>query len=114
VSRTFARKLRRDMTEAEQRLWSFLRRRQFGGHRFRRQQMLGRYIVDLFCLKRRLIIEVDGSHHGEQAVPDATRTAWLESQGFRVIRFWNTQVLFETEAVFEEICCALGIDALPS
>ena len=98
------------MTEAEQRLWYLLRRRQFGGQKFRRQQMLGRYIVDFVCLQARLIIEVDGGHHDEHAIAEATRTAWLESQGFRVIRFWNTQVLFEAEAVCEEICLALGID----
>ena len=102
------------MTAAEQRLWFFLRHRQLGGHKFRRRQVIGQYIVDLVCLQQRLIIEVDGSQHHERAAQDAVRTAWLEAQGFRVIRFWNQEVLFESEAVCDEILRALGCQGPPS
>jgi very-short-patch-repair endonuclease len=94
-----ARALRKNLTEAERALWKHLRLRQQGGYKFRRQQHLGQYIVDFVCLKKRLVIEVDGGQHTEQTKDDALRTAWLESQGFRVMRFWNNQVLQEMEAV---------------
>jgi very-short-patch-repair endonuclease len=82
--------------------------RQLEGHKFRRQQLLGAYIVDLVCLERKLIIEVDGGQHGEQVVSDAERTAWLEAQGFRVLRFWNHDVLRDIEVVKEVIRGALS------
>jgi very-short-patch-repair endonuclease len=113
MQRVFARQLRGQMTDAERRLWYFLRRRNLGGYKFRRQQIIGRYIVDFVCLQKRLIVEVDGSQHVDQAPRDAQRTAWLESQGFRVIRFWNDEVLRETRSVCDEICRALGMDEVP-
>ncbi len=88
-----ARRLRKHPTDAERLLWRHLRLRQLGGYKFRRQQPLGPYIVDFVCLAKRLIVEVDGGQHAEQAEEDAQRTAWLEAQGFRVLRFWNTEVL---------------------
>jgi very-short-patch-repair endonuclease len=95
------------MTDAEQRLWYHLRLRQLGGYKFRRQQVIGPYIVDFVCLEERLIVDVDGGQHDEQAAKDAERTAWLESQEFRVIRFWNTEVFFQVEDVCDEIYRAL-------
>ncbi len=94
-----ARQLRKNPTEAEQALWRHLRLRQMGGHKFRRQQPLGLYIVDFVCLERRLIIELDGGHHSSQEVGDSERSVWLESQGFCVLRFWNNDVMREIDAV---------------
>ncbi len=107
-----ARQLR-DATNAEQALWRHMRDRQLGGHRFRRQQPLGQYIVDFVCLDRRLIVEVDGGHHVEQVGRDEQRTAWLDSQGFRVLRFWNNQVLTEIEGITQAIMIALE-EGVPS
>jgi very-short-patch-repair endonuclease len=98
-----ARELRKHMTEAERTLWKHLRLRQFAGHKFRRQQPIGQYIVDFVCFERRLIIEVDGSQHSEHNLTDTRRTECLQTEGFRVLRFWNNQVLAETDAVKEKI-----------
>ncbi len=100
---TRARQLRKQSTDAERKLWRHLRNRQAEGYKFRRQQPLGQYIVDFVCLEKRLVVEVDGGQHAEQIEYDAQRSAWLESQGFRVVRFWNNQVLEETESVKEAI-----------
>ena len=100
---TLARGLRRNPTEAEQRLWSRLRRRQLDGVRFRRQVPLGRYIVDFACLSARLVIEIDGGQHAWKAEQDALRTSWLETNGFRVLRFWNNEVLGNIDGVLETI-----------
>ena len=94
-----ARHLRNHPTEVEVKLWRHLRLRQIGDHKFRRQQSLGPYIVDFVCLEKKVIVELDGGQHAEQIAKDAQRTAWLESQGFHVLRFWNHQVLEEMEAV---------------
>ncbi len=102
-----ARVLRNSPTEAERALWRHLRLRQMEGHKFRRQQALGRYIVDFVCLEKRLIVELDGGQHAEQAAADAARTAWLKTQGFRMIRFWNQDVLQNMPAVREAIRQAL-------
>ena len=99
-----ARELRRDPTDAERALWRHLRRRQMDGHKFRRQQAIGRFIVDFVCLERRLVVEVDGGQHGdEQAGYDCRRTTWLRLEGYRVLRFWNGDVLREPEGVVEVI-----------
>ncbi|MBI4382258.1 MAG: endonuclease domain-containing protein [candidate division NC10 bacterium] len=102
-----ARELRKQLTEAEKALWRHLRLRQIGGYKFRRQQPLGPYVVDFVCFEKQLIVELDGGHHSEQLAYDADRTAWLGSQGYRVLRFWNHQVLGEIEAVNEVIYEAL-------
>jgi|SRR5436309_10979997 len=99
----FARALRKNPTEAEQALWSHLRIKQMEGNRFRRQQPIGPYVVDFVCFEKKLVVELDGGQHAEQSAYDAERTTWLESQGFRVLRFWNHQVLREIEAVKEVI-----------
>ncbi len=98
-----ARKLRKNQTDAEQTLWQHLRRRQISGHRFRRQHPLGNYIVDFFCFEEGLVIEIDGGQHAEQTDYDNERTRWLESQGYRVMRFWNNEVQEEIEAVMQAI-----------
>ena len=103
-----ARELRKNPTQAEHALWQHMRRRQLGGHKFRRQQPLGLYIVDFVCFDKRLIVEVDGGQHSGQFDYDTERTAWLESQGFYVLRFWNNQVLKEMEAVKEVVVDALA------
>ncbi len=108
-----ARRLRKNPTEAERLLWRHLRLRQLGGWKFRRQQPVGPYIVDFVCLEKRLIVEVDGGQHAAQVDKDAQRAAWLEAEGFRVLRFWNTEVLRDREAVQETIRAALGVGDCP-
>jgi very-short-patch-repair endonuclease len=113
MSRDFARQLRKNMTDAEQRLWSELRYRQLGGWKFRRQAPIGSYIADFVCFERKLIIELDGGQHAERAEYDERRSEWLASQGFRVLRFWNHQVFEETESIKEWIWQALGATCHP-
>ena len=96
------RALRRNMTDAERKLWQYLRGNQLGV-KFRRQHPFENYILDFVCLPLGLVIEVDGGQHMEQAEHDAKRTAMLEGAGFRVFRFWNNQVLNELDAVLEAI-----------
>jgi very-short-patch-repair endonuclease len=104
-----ARELRRNTTEAERRLWYQLRQRQIGGRRFRRQVPLGPYIVDFACLSERLIVELDGGQHNEDAhaAGDAQRTAWLNAQGFRVLRFWNNDIFQNMDWVWSTIAASL-------
>ncbi|MGE0737231.1 MAG: endonuclease domain-containing protein [Alphaproteobacteria bacterium] len=98
-----ARKLRSNLTDAEKRLWNRLRRKQVDGYRFRRQVPLGFYIVDFACLEARLVVEVDGGQHAVDAARDGVRDAWLVANGFRVLRFWNNDVLGNTDGVLAEI-----------
>jgi very-short-patch-repair endonuclease len=107
VANDFARALRNDATDAERLLWVRLRLRQVDGFRFRRQRPVGTYICDFVCLRPRLIVELDGSQHVEQWAYDARRDATLRSYGFRVLRFWNGDVLSHTESVLETIYEAL-------
>ena len=102
-----ARHLRKEPTEAEKLLWSHLRRHQMLGYQFRRQEPIGKYIADFVCYQRRLVIELDGGQHDEQADYDRERTRWLVSRGFRVIRFWNDDVLKQTDGVLDAILLAL-------
>jgi very-short-patch-repair endonuclease len=98
-----ARELRRYQTEAERRLWEALRRHKVAGQRFQRQVVIEPFIVDFCCKRAKLIIEVDGEHHHEQKVYDDERTAFLEEKGFRVLRFWNREVMNDLGAVVREI-----------
>lgn len=98
-----ARELRRNPTEAEIRLWGRLRRKQIAGARFRRQAPLGDYYVDFLCPAHRLIVEVDGGQHDARAGYDNRRTRWLKTQGYTVLRFWNNEVLANTDGVVEAI-----------
>jgi len=105
--KSLANKLRKQQTDAEKLLWRRLRNRQLAGCKFRRQHKLGPYFVDLVCLERKVIVEIDGGQHIEQMGPDLSRTAFLHAQNFTVIRFWNNDVLIETESVLEAILAAL-------
>ena len=98
-ARDRARRLRRAMTEAERRLWQILRSRQTQGFRFRRQVPIGRYIADFVCHEARLIVEIDGGQHDPSAQEEASRTHFLEREGYRVLRFWNNEVLNNQEGV---------------
>ena len=98
-----AASLRQNPTDAEQRLWYLLRGRRFFGLKFRRQKPIGPYIVDFCCVEKMLVIELDGGQHQSRGEYDCRRTAYLESIGFRVIRFWNNEVLGQTDVVLEEI-----------
>jgi very-short-patch-repair endonuclease len=101
-SKFIARKFRSNFTDAELKLLSALKNRQLQNFKFRRQASIGKYIVDFVCLEKSLITEVDGGQYMEASLADDERTAWLQSQGCLVIRFWNDQVLKETDAVLEE------------
>jgi very-short-patch-repair endonuclease len=109
--RKTAKTLRASTTAAEDILWRHLRRLEVTGSHFRRQVPIGPYVADFACLKARLIIEVDGSQHGNEANSrrDETRTRWLNSEGYRVIRFWNNDVMTNTEAVMDAIHDATAV-----
>ncbi|MCL7488982.1 MAG: endonuclease domain-containing protein [Desulfobulbaceae bacterium] len=98
-----ARILRKKQTDAEKLLWRHLRNRQVANCKFRRQFAIKPYIVDFVCLSPRLVIELDGSQHVEAADYDRVRTEFLAAEGFKVLRFWNNEVLEETEAVLQKI-----------
>ena len=115
AARQNAKTLRSGMTDAERRLWSRLRREQLGV-KFRRQHPLGTYVLDFVCLNPKLVVEVDGSQHLQQAAYDERRTAWLETQGYAVLRFWAHEVLSQTDAVVARIFELLkaAADSAPS
>jgi very-short-patch-repair endonuclease len=98
-----SRELRQPQTPAEQNLWAFLRGEQLAGYKFRRQHPIGFYIVDFYCAQAKLIIEIDGDSHSEQIEYDQDRTEWLESLGYRVVRFTNLEVRENISAVIENI-----------
>jgi very-short-patch-repair endonuclease len=98
-ARDRARALRHAMTDAERSLWRMLRLRQIDGHKFRRQVPLGRYIADFVCCEVRLVIEIDGGQHAASAPSDAERSGFLHGEGYRVVRFWNNDVLANPEGV---------------
>src|ERR1700749_1715708 len=103
--RKTAKRLRANTTAAEDILWRHLRRLEIKGSHFRRQVPIGPYVADFACLKERLIIEVDGSQHGEDdnSRRDEVRTRWLNSEGYRVMRFWNNDVMSNAQSVMEAI-----------
>ena len=101
------------MTDAEQALWRVLRSRQLEGFKFRRQHSIGRFVVDFVCLEQKLIVEVDGGQHAGQVEADAERTAYLQDKGFRVIRFWNNEVLTEMDGVAVRLLATLTPTPLP-
>ena len=98
-----ARRLRRNPTTAERFLWERVRAKRLSGYKFRRQSVIGPYIVDLVCLRRKIGIELDGDQHDFSRDYDGRRSAWLERQGFRVVRFWNQDVETRTEDVVRVI-----------
>ncbi len=98
-----ARRLRNDGTDAERRLWHFLRCEQLGGHKFRRQYPLAGYIVDFVCVPGCLVVELDGGQHLDALEYDRRRTEALQREGYRVLRFWNDDVLLRTKDVLAEV-----------
>ncbi|HEY4920943.1 MAG TPA: DUF559 domain-containing protein [Xanthobacteraceae bacterium] len=110
----FSRAMRKAPTEAEKKLWWHLRHRLTTPEtHFRRQVRLGRYIVDFASHKANLVIEIDGGQHAEQVAADAERTKFLEAEGYRVIRFWNNDVLTNIDGVLEAIQHALTTTPTP-
>src|SRR3979411_1438362 len=105
MTRSHAKALRANMTEAERRLWYFLRSHRFAGMKFKRQALITRYVVDFVSFQRRLVVEVDGGQHAESE-DDLRRTRWLKSQGFRILRFWNNEVLSNSGGVLDTIMVA--------
>ena len=98
-----ARKLRNSATDAERRLWQHLRLKQLDGFKFRRQVPIAGYIADFLCHELKLIVELDGGQHVEQSVYDKQRTLVLEAKGYRVLRYWNDDVLLRVSCVLEDI-----------
>lgn len=107
--RVLAQTLRQASTDAEQLLWRYLRARQLGGFKFRRQYPFGAYVLDFVCLEKHLVVELDGGQHSEpeQMRHDEIRTTWLQAQGFVVLRFWNHEVLQQTSDVLARVLQAL-------
>ena len=104
--RQFRRRLRHDLTETERRLWHRLRDRRPNGFKFVRQESIGLYVADFCCREAKLVVELDGSQHAESAY-DAARDAWLETLGYRVLRFWNAEVSNNIVGVLDTILAAL-------
>lgn len=95
----FARRLRRTQTDAERKLWLRLRDRQLCGAKFRRQHPMGPFLTDFCCMEIGLVIELDGSQHMVRALKDHKRSLYLQQRGYRILRFWDNQVLTNTDAV---------------
>ena len=100
---SLSRNLRKNQTDAENLIWRHLRRNQLEGFSFRRQHPIGKYIVDFVCLEKRLILEIDGGQHDLEKDKDGQRTNWLMSEGYRVLNFWNNDVLTNLQGVLETI-----------
>jgi very-short-patch-repair endonuclease len=106
-----AKQLHRNLTPVEARLWARLRAHRMKDIHFRNQHAIGNYVVDFCAPRRKIIIELDGSQHLEQEAYDAERTSFLESKGYRVIRFWNGEVMNDIEGVLRAIDMALDEDS---
>ena len=106
---SLARELRQRQTEAEKTLWARLRDRQLEGVKFRRQQPIGHYVVDFASFENRIIVEIDGGQHNEHGIfgRDERRAGWLNGEGYRILRFWNNEVLKNIDVVLEVIREAL-------
>ncbi|MDR2186501.1 MAG: endonuclease domain-containing protein [Azonexus sp.] len=109
-----AKALRQQQTEAEQKLWFYLRGGRFGGVKFKRQKPIGPYVVDFVAVNAKLVIELDGGQHQEREDDDQIRTRYLESLGYRVLRFWNNECLAQTEAMLACIWQALSPGPSPA
>lgn len=103
----FARELRKEQTEAEQKLWQQLRNQKLG-FKFRRQHAVGEFIVDFVCIEKRIVVELDGEVHKEQREYDTERTRILDARGFLVIRFWNSEVKDKSDSVLARISKVLN------
>lgn len=99
----YARELRQNSTDAEKLLWGYLRNRKFENLKFRRQEPIGKYIVDFLCYEKKLIIELDGGQHNLFKEKDLIRDEWMNKQGYKVIRFWNNEVLNNIDGVLISI-----------
>jgi very-short-patch-repair endonuclease len=110
----FARKLRREQTDSESKLWHALRSKGLMGYKFRRQFTIGPYITDFCCPTRKLVIELDGGQHQDLEKEDAQRTRFLVSKGFHVLRFWDNEVLNELDGVLERIQMELTAPLTPT
>ena len=108
-----AKTLRRNLTDAEHKLWYHLRAYRFMGKKFKRQKPIGRYVVDFVCLEEKLIIELDGGQHAESVEYDQERDSWLRKQGYTMLRFWNNELMNEMESVLEQIRLTLSPDPSP-
>lgn len=107
ILRQHAKELRKNSTDTERHLWYYLRANRLG-FKFKRQVPIGKYIVDFVCLEKKIIIELDGSQHQLNKEYDQERTKWLNTQNFKVLRFWNHEVLLETQSVLQVIEHALN------
>ena len=103
-----ARELRRDGSRAEKICWHLLRDRRINGVKFRRQRPIGPYFADFACLSRKLVIEIDGDHHAFQVEADTRRTATMEREGWRILRFWANEVVQNPEGIWSAIEIALS------
>ena len=103
-----ARTSRQNMTEAEKRVWQILRLQQLKGYKFRRQVPIGRYIADFVCHEARLIVEIDGGQHDRSSPREIERSGFLQNQGYRIVRFWNNEVLEKLDGVHQTIAHELG------
>ena len=101
--KSLARKLRKQSTDAERMLWKYLRAHRMAGYKFKRQVVIDPYIVDFVCIEVRLIVEADGGQHLEQVNDDVKRSVFLESLGYKVVRFWNHEILCDIHSVLEQI-----------
>ena len=108
-----AKILRKNFTDTERLLWKYLRAKQMEGYKFRRQEPIGSYIVDFVCYEKLLVIELDGGQHTTEKERDNERDIWFEGQGYKVLRFWNNEVLTNTEGVLEVIRDHLNHPPLP-
>jgi very-short-patch-repair endonuclease len=108
IARQRANQVRRDHSDAEQALWARLRDRQLCGAKFRRQHPIGPFVADFCCPQGKLIVELDGGQHAARVAADQKRSRFLEEQGYRVLRFWNHDVLKDTVAVLERIAEVLN------
>ena len=114
-TRVLAREMRASPTDAERKLWWHLRHRlPTAGTHFRRQVRIGRYIADFACHKMRIIVEVDGGQHGARSAADEERTKILEAHGYRVLRYWNNDVLSNINGVLEDILSAITTTPTPN
>jgi very-short-patch-repair endonuclease len=112
LMRRRARELRKRMTDAERKLWFALRDRRFARFKFRRQAPIGRFVADFICFERRLVIEVDGSQHAD-SLSDQRRDQWFAANGYRVLRFWNNEVLKNLDGVMTLLADTLGLKEWP-
>ena len=103
-----ARALRHDMTEAERRVWQILRSHRMKGYKFRRQVPIGRYVADFVCHEARLIVEIDGGQHDRSSRRETERTEFVQNEGYRILRFWNNEVLENLDGVHQKIAEELG------